>query len=377
MSSIDGGTQSASLSCTEECWLRLCLVPGITPAVQRRLLAALGSPASVLGAPTSAVAAIAGAAAARALSAGPDAREIRRALAWLRAPGRFLLTWSDADYPARLLEIPDPPPILYAAGRRELLHRRALAVVGSRNASRQGEEDAYAFSLALSRAGLCVVSGLALGVDAAAHAGGLAGDGASIAILGNGPDTVYPAANGRLAERIAREGLVLTEHAPGVPPLARHFPRRNRLISGLGIGVLVVEAAARSGSLVTARLALDQGRDVFAIPGSIHSPLAKGCHALIKQGAALVECADDVLAELAIAPAACAVETGPDKSGHADCLPLGHAPASVDALVRDSGKSAGEVLTRLAELELAGAIERLAGGFYRRVRQAAGRCVIE
>lgn len=368
---------SASLVGAWDAWLRLCHIPGITPSIQRRLLAAFGTPESVLGAPRSALAGIAGEAAARALMAGPQGHPLERSMGWLKVPGRFLVTWSDADYPARLLEIPDPPPILFAEGRRELLNRQALAVVGSRNASHQGKEDAYSFSLALSRGGLCVASGLALGVDAAAHEGGLDGAGGSIAVLGNGPDTVYPAANARLAERMRLEGLLLTEHAPGVPPLARHFPRRNRLISGLGLGVLVIEAAARSGSLVTARLALEQGRDVFAIPGSIHSPLSKGCHALIKQGAALVECADDVLAELGLAPAPRVSAPDIADAKGDDTLPLGLAPASVDALVGHSGKSAGEVLAHLAELELAGVVERLAGGLYRRVRRAVGRGVIE
>ena len=355
-----------------EPWLRLCLIPGVAPTAQRQLLAAFGSPADALRAPRSALATVAGEAASRALLTGIDGALLRRSLEWLKGEARFLLTWCDADYPPALLEIPDPPPILFGCGRRELLGRQAIAVVGSRNASHQGQEDAYSFSLALSQAGLCIVSGLALGVDAAAHAGGLAAQGASIAVLGNGPDVAYPKANARLARQLAAEGLVITEHAPGAPPLAHHFPRRNRVISGCCAGVLVVEAAARSGSLVTARLALEQGRDVFAIPGSIHSPLSKGCHALIRQGAALAECADDVLRELGMRPAppsAGAAGAAPDVTNSG--LPITHEPASVDALVARSGKPAGEVLTTLARLELTGAIERLAGGLYRRVQQAA------
>ena len=371
---------SASTPPDWEPWLRLCLAPGISPRAQRQLLATFGSPAEVLRAPRQSVTAAAGEAASRALVESVDGAVLRRALGWLEGQGRFLLTWSDTDYPSALLEIADPPPVLFACGRRELLGRRAIAVVGSRNASRQGEEDAYAFSIALSRAGLCIVSGLARGVDAAAHAGGLAAEGASIAVLGNGPDAVYPAANARLAGQLAGEGLIISEHAPGVPPLAHHFPRRNRLISGCCAGVLVVEAAARSGSLVTARLALEQGRDVFAIPGSIHSPLSKGCHALIRQGAALVECANDVLLELGMSQAP--AMTSPEDAGSGQDitdpgLPLGHAPASVDALVARSGKPAGEVLTALARLELTGAIERLAGGLYRRVQRAARGVGIE
>lgn len=359
---------SATAAHDEESWLRFSLARGLSPRAQRELLAAFGSPGEVLRSPGSAIAAVAGEPASRALLKPVDGAELRRALHWLAAPGRFLLTWSDGDYPAALLEIADPPPILFATGRRELLGRRAVAVVGSRNASRQGVEDAYAFALALSRAGLCVVSGLALGVDAAAHAGGLDAPGASVAVLGNGPDLVYPAVHAHLADRLASQGLMVTEHAPGVPPLAHHFPRRNRVISGWCSGVLVVEAAGRSGSLVTARLALEQGREVFAIPGSIHSPLSKGCHALIRQGAALVENADDILQGLGVAQA----QPGPARvTAHAgeeeDALALGHSPASLDTLVARSGRAAGEVLTALAKLELSGAIERLAGGLYRRV----------
>lgn len=362
---------SASSTHDLESWLRLCLNRGISPRAQRELLAAFGSPGQVLRAPRSAIAAVAGEQASRAWLNPVDGAALGRALDWLAAPGHFLLTWSDVDYPAALLEIADPPPILFAAGRRELLGRRAVAVVGSRNASRQGVEDAHAFALALSRAGLCVVSGLALGVDAAAHAGGLAAPGGSIAVLGNGPDIVYPAAHAGLAERLASQGLIVTEHAPGMPPLAHHFPRRNRVISGCCAGVLVVEAAARSGSLVTARLALEQGREVFAIPGSIHSPLSKGCHALIRQGALLVENADDILQELGVAPSS--AEPAPARIADDPGLelPIDHSPASVDTLVAHSGKAAGEVLTALARLELAGAIERLAGGLYRRVQRAA------
>ena len=238
--------------------------------------------------------------AAALLDSPPDAARLDATLAWLREPGHDLVAWGDPDYPAALLEIGDPPPVFYCLGRRELLARPAFAIVGSRNATPQGCADAEAFGAAMSAAGLTIVSGLALGIDAAAHRGGLTGAGSSIAVIGTGPDRVYPARNRALAHELAARGLVISEFAVGTPPLKQNFPRRNRLVSGLARGVLVVEATLSSGSLITARLAAEQGREVFAMPGSIHSPFSKGGHRLIREGAKLVETAQDILDELGI-----------------------------------------------------------------------------
>ncbi len=216
----------------------------------------------------------------------------------MRSPGHHLVAWDDPDYPRALLELGHAPPSLYFVGRREFLNRPALAIVGSRHATAQGTDDARNFAQALADAGITIVSGLALGIDAAAHEGALRGAGSTLAVVGTGLDRVYPARHRDLARRIAASGGLLSEFAPGTPPRASHFPRRNRLISGLARGVLVVEAAPQSGSLITARYAGEQGREVFAIPGSIHSPLAKGCHQLLREGAKLVETAQDVLDEL-------------------------------------------------------------------------------
>jgi DNA processing protein len=258
---------------------------------------------------------------------------------------------------------------LYAAGRIDLLETISIAVVGSRNATAQGMRNAEQFARAMSDAGCCIVSGLALGIDAAAHRGGLAGPGSSIAVLGNGIDVTYPRRNAALFAELKSRGLVLSEFTLGTAPLAANFPRRNRLISGISRGCLVVEAAIPSGSLITARIAAELGREVFAIPGSIHSPLSKGCHALIKQGAKLVESAQDVLDELAW-PAAAAVP-GPASAQaekpHGLLAYLGHDPCNVDTLCQRSGLTPDTVSAMLVELELAGMVAALPGGRYQRI----------
>ena len=296
----------------------------------------------------------------------PDPAQLDAALAWLEQPGNSLMTLGDTDYPAALLEIADPPAVLYCKGRRELLGRPALGIVGSRNATPQGLRDAEAFALALSNAGLTVVSGLALGIDAAAHRGGLAGAASSIAVIGTGLDRIYPARNKALAHELAKNGLIVSEFALGTPPLPGHFPRRNRLISGLSRGVLVVEAAPDSGSLITARVAAEQGREVFAIPGSIHSPLARGCHALIKQGAKLVESAADVLDELAwqqrLAPPVLP-QNEPDPVLDA----LDGAPTTLDSLAQKTGLTLDALSAKLLALELDGRIAALPGGRYQKI----------
>ena len=351
-------------------WLGLCLVPGVSGTAQRALLKAFGSPESIAAADTREISAIVGNAAATALAAGPPPGLLEATLAWLAEPRHHFLTLADADYPGQLLQVPDPPTALFAIGNPKVLNRRAFAIVGSRNATRQGVFDAEAFARSLSDAGFVIVSGLALGIDAAAHRGGLAGLASSIAVVGTGLDRVYPAANRKLAHEIAEIGVMVSEFPLGTSPTAGNFPRRNRIISGLARGVLVVEAATKSGSLITARLGLEQGRDVFAIPGSIHSPLSRGCHWLIKQGAKLVESADDIIQELGVsAPPGEMESEGVVASNCEDPLLhiLGHAPASLDSLTLRSGRTAQEIAIDLTRLEIDGRIERLPGGLFRQL----------
>lgn len=349
-------------------WLRLTLVPGVTPSVQRQLLGAFGGPQAVLEAPEAALASVAGPAAVQALAHGPLPALLERTLRWLEVRDHHLIALGDPRYPQALLTIPDPPTVIYAKGRPELLNAPALAIVGSRNASAQGERDANAFATALSSAGLCIVSGMALGIDAAAHRGGLAGSGSSIAVLGTGADSVYPSRNLELAHSLAASGCLISEFALGTQPASGNFPRRNRLISGLARGVLVVEAGKPSGTLITARLALEQDRDVFAIPGSIHSPLSRGCNDLIKQGAKLVEDADDILAELGLQPVAAParLETQ-DEQTHPMLAAMGHAPASLDEIAQRTGMAAARVAAQLSRFELEGRIAPLPGGLFQRL----------
>lgn len=333
----------------------------------------------------------------------PDAGRVESARQWLMQDStRHLVVWTDADYPPLLREIPDPPIALYVLGARAALTRPQLAIVGSRNPTPVGIENARALARALAQAGLTVTSGLALGVDGAAHRGALEAGGATIAICGTGLDRVYPARHRALAHAIANNGALVSEFALGTPPRPEHFPIRNRLISGLALGVLVVEAALESGSLITARLALEQGREVFAIPGSIHSPQSRGCHVLIRQGAKLVETANDVLEELgalamaatelgdvqkrtsvagdrmsgatalaqfartsAATPATTASVVLPAAAHLLDCL--GHDPATLDALVERSGLTADVVSSMLGALELEGRVAALPGGWYQRL----------
>jgi DNA processing protein len=352
-------------------WVRL-QVSGVSPRPLAELLRAFGSPEAVVGATSAQRRKVVAAPVAKLLDAGPDAARLAAALAWLEAPGHELVVLDDPDYPKSLLEIGDPPPVFYCLGRRELLARPALAIVGSRNATPQGASDASAFARALSAAGLTIVSGLALGIDAAAHRGALEGTGSSIAVTGTGLDRVYPAANRELAHELAAHGLLLSEFAPGTPPLPQNFPRRNRVVSGLARGVLVIEATLSSGSLITARLAGEQGREVFALPGSIHSPFSKGCHQLLREGAKLVETAQDVLDELRLprgeGNAASASTAPPDDELTGDeravIAALGHAPAAVDVLAARAGLAPEAVAGALLALELAGRVTPLPGGLW-------------
>jgi DNA processing protein len=353
-------------------WLRLILTPGVGPGQQRQLLAAFGPPEGIYAAGHSAIAAVIGGPAARTLLEHDATPAVEVALEWLSQPGNRLLTLGDEAYPAALLEIPDPPVALYVKGDAALLSRPSLAVVGARNATPQGEANAESFSRALSEAGLCIVSGLALGIDAAAHRGGLAGPGSTVAVIGTGADRIYPARNAALARQIAEAGVIVSEFPLGIGPLAHNFPRRNRLIAGLAQGVLVVEAALKSGSLITARLATDCGREVFAIPGSIHSPVARGCHQLIRDGAKLVETAVDILDELRLAPreAAPQLDLAPvdDEGDEALVIrAMGHDPVDMDALVQRTNLTAEALYAILLALELDGRVSRLPGGRLQRL----------
>ena len=359
-------------------WLRLALTPGLGDATARKLLARFGLPEQVFAAPYGDLAQAVGEAQARRVAAArADAAiqgRIEEALRWLEAPGSHVVTLADADYPRNLLDIPDPPAVLYLKGRREMLGCPAVAVVGSRNATAQGIANAEQFAAALSQAGYAVVSGQALGIDTAAHRGGLTGVGSTIAVIGTGADVVYPARNRGLAHEIAEKGLIVSEFPLKTPALAENFPRRNRIISGLSRGVVVIEAALRSGSLITARLAGEQGREVFAIPGSIHSPLSKGCHLLIKQGAKLVDDVADILEELGspLPQAGAAPRSEAAPAALADGLGallehIGHDPVTVDVLARRTGQAADQLVAALMELELAGRVAQLPGGRVQRM----------
>lgn len=370
-------------------WLRLLETPGVGRESARRLLAGFGSPQAVIAASTAARRELVGSLQAQALATEPGhlASLVTTTLAWLQTPAaepRAVITLGDSLYPRALLDSADPPLLLYAQGRCELLQAPALAVVGSRNPTPQGTDNARAFSSHLSRAGLTVVSGLALGIDAAAHAGGLDGAASTVAVVGTGLDRVYPRRNLGLAHRIADQGLIISEYPLGTPALAPNFPRRNRIIAGLTRGALVVEAALKSGSLITARLANEAGREVFAIPGSIHAPQSRGCHALIREGAKLVETVADVLEELHFesaappgvhaAAAAAPTDAGADARADAGAEPespllraLGFDPVSIDVLCQRTGYSTAALQARLLELELDGQVARLPGGLFQRI----------
>ena len=372
-----------------EAWLRLKLTPGVGDASARKLLAAFGLPPAIFAQPRAALAAVVGPTLAERLLTEPEGwRELcEQTRRWLAGDKRRqLLTLGDPDYPAELLQIEDPPLLLHLEGDPAALrHPLRLAMVGSRNPTAQGADHARQFARALAEAGACIVSGLALGIDGAAHEGALEAGGCTVAVVGTGLDQIYPKKHQALAQRIAAQGALISEYLLGTPPLAANFPKRNRIISGLSQGVLVVEAALQSGSLITARQAAEQGREVFAIPGSIHSPQSRGCHALIRQGAKLVESAADILEELrgqlpAAAPAATGQE--PEPNGTADQqsaaqgkdpLPddallrvLGFEPCGLDALQARCGLDLPTLQARLLELEFDGWVARLPGGVYQR-----------
>jgi DNA processing protein len=361
-------------------WLRLALTEQVGPASARRLLASFGLPDAIFARDTDALAQVVERAQAEALRREPPtlAPLLDATLAWLAQDPtqRQVLTLGDPDYPQALLAIEDPPLMLYRMGRLAQPPQRAVAIVGSRNPTPQGLLNARAFARALAEAGVTVVSGLALGIDGAAHQGALDGAAAdalaTIAVVGTGLDRVYPRRHLELAHRIAQRGMLLSEYPLGTPPLPPNFPRRNRLIAALGQGTLVVEAALESGSLITARLAAEQGREVFAIPGSIHAPQSRGCHALLRQGAKLVESAQDVLEDLRfVLPSAPAAAPPQEAEGEDPLLhALGFDPVGLDALIARTGIPAPLLQAQLLELELAGRVARLPGGLFQRLASA-------
>ncbi len=355
-------------------WLRLLLTPGVGTDSARKLLAAFGLPEAIFGQTGDALHAVVGTQRAQALLTEPEELPValQRLQDWLAAgTDRHVLTLADKRFPAELLEMADPPLMLYVLGDVNALHHpQRLAIVGSRNPTPQGQANARQFAQALSQTGVCIVSGLALGVDGAAHEGALEGGSPTIAVVGTGLDRVYPKRHLNLAHRIAAQGALVSEYPLGTPPLAAHFPQRNRLIAGLSQGTLVVEAALQSGSLITARLAAEQGREVFAIPGSIHAPQSKGCHALIRQGAKLVESANDILEDLRLQTSPTSTNELPEHDREDDLLKaIGHDPVSLDALQARTGLDTATLQARLLELELEGHVGRLPGGLLQRLNR--------
>ena len=388
---VSASTQDFHHDAETQAWLRLLLTPGLGRGTARRLLARAGSAGQIWQLPATIWRECASEAQTQALAALPEQWEqhCERLQRWLAEPaaGGFhtLVPLGHAQYPEALLQTEDPPLLLFVQGPVALQqsgqpwfpYPQSLAMVGSRNPSAQGVINAREMAQALAEQGLCIVSGLARGIDAAAHEGALKASRSddsplTIAVVGTGLDQVYPRAHTALAQQIAQRGLVISEYPLGSEPLPRHFPQRNRIISGLSQGTLVVEAALKSGSLITARLASEQGREVFAIPGSIHAPQAKGCHALLRQGAKLVETAEDVLEELQgikqpqvqINKRQPAIKT---EAKHPLLTALGYDPMSLDALMNRTGWDAAHLQAQLMELELDGQIARLPGGLYQRI----------
>lgn len=359
-------------------WLALARMPGVGPVMARTLLENWGTPRRLFEVSDAALEKLGRAyPSVRAYIRNPDWSAVEHDLKWLDQPHCHAITQQNKLYPPLLKEIPDPPVVLFTLGDPDQLVSMQIAIVGSRNPTASGERTTIEFARHLAGIGLTITSGMAVGIDAAAHSGALAGGGYTIAVAGTGLDKVYPTGNRKLARAIAAHGALVSEFPPGTPPRPENFPRRNRLISGLSLGTLVVEAAVQSGSLITARLAVEQGREVFAIPGSIHNPLARGCHTLLRQGAKLVENVHDILEELGALSAWDETRIPPSASGSAasdvprELLSLlehiGFEPTAVDALVERSGLTANQVSSMLVVLELHGQIASAPGGLYTRI----------
>jgi DNA processing protein len=352
-------------------WLSLSQIEGLGCQTFCQLLKTFGSPSEIYRKKFKELRAVVSEKIALEIGQGVDQTGLQDTLTWLAQANNQLVTLADADYPKALLEIADPPPLLYAKGNLALLNKLSIAIVGSRNASVQGEKNAEAFAQGLAEHGLCIVSGLALGIDGAAHRGALKAKGDTIAVVGTGLDMVYPAQHRDLAHQIASSGLIISEFPLGTLSKPQNFPRRNRLISGLSLGCLVVEANLKSGSQITARLSAEQGREVFAIPGSIHSPLAKGCHQLIKQGAKLVDSLQDIVEELNLSKAVSAPLAEEKSAINQDQQTLLDAMAyeaiSIETLVQLTGLTVSTLSSMLTLLELEGRITGLAGGQYQQI----------
>lgn len=370
-------------------WLRLSLTPGVGPVTARRLLQALGSPQAIFDAAPHLLRDQVGPGVVQALSQTPPewAMTLERTQRWLDTPGpgqRGIVTWDDPDYPATLRQLHDAPILLYLTGQRQRLARPGVAIVGSRQCTAQGKTWAREFAQGLSQAGWQVLSGLAIGIDGAAHEASLLEPGGTLAVIATGPDIVYPHRHRALAHRIAEHGAIVSEFPPGTPSQPLQFPRRNRLIAGLASGVLVVEAGLPSGSLITAQLAADLGRDVFALPGPMRAPQSKGCHHLIKQGAQLVEEVPEILQALGPFPVSATAAPAP-ASAHApvDARPLpwaegsprsqailqalaSTAPQDLDMLSASTQQPVAELQAELLCLELSGQVLRLPGGWFQR-----------
>ena len=359
-------------------WVSLSLIHGIGTQTFCQLLRTFGDPSHIFSASLSDLKTIVSEKIALEIKAGSNETLTADTRAWLSQANNCIVTLADAHYPKALLEITDPPPLLYAKGNLALLNSPSIAIVGSRNASVQGEKNAQAFAFDLANMGLCVVSGMALGIDGAAHRGALAATGATIAVVGTGLDIVYPAKHRELAHQIAEHGLIISEFPLSTPSKPQNFPKRNRMISGLSLGCLVVEANLQSGSQITARLAAEQGREVFAIPGSIHSPMAKGCHQLIKQGAKLVDCIQDIVEELKLQEIRPTTHQDLNQSKTQEqnnsatasnplLIWLGYDPMPLEQIVQLSGLTVSEVSSMLMLLELEGKVASLAGGQFQKI----------
>jgi DNA processing protein len=364
-------------------WLVLHHAAGIGGRTLRLLLEAFPDPSAIRAADNTQLHAAGLSKPAIEALRQTDPPSVARDLEWLQQPDCHVLTWQHPHYPPLLAQLPDPPPLLYVHGDITLLSEPQLAMVGSRNPTASGRQTATDFARHLAASGLVVTSGLALGIDTASHQGALDAGTPTIAVMGTGLDRVYPASNRDLARRIAERGALVSEFPICTPPLAENFPRRNRIISGLSLGTLVVEAALRSGSLISARLAAEQGREVFAIPGSIHNPLARGCHHLIRQGAKLVETAQDIIDELGPMAGACQpvridIDTDTDMprdepgqlaEEYVQLLEnMGFDPSPIDRLVTMSGLTPAEVSSMLLQLEMDGYVASNPGGIYNRLK---------